>query len=96
MIVTPEIAEQVVPKPGLLASGTERRFREGLVAYLQQNWSGAAQAFELASATDVRNLSDDFFLGAAYVRLQRSAEAVPYFEKVIASPQGLPDDLMRK
>ena len=94
--VTPEMAEQVIPKPGLFASATERRFREGLVAYLQQSWSGAAQAFELASTADARNLSDDFLLGAAYVRLERFADAAKSFEKVVASPQGLPDDLMRK
>jgi tetratricopeptide (TPR) repeat protein len=95
-MVTPEIAERVVPRPGLFASETEKRFRQGLVAYFQQDWSRAAQAFELASASDTRNLSDDFLLGATYVRLQRIVEAVPCFEKVIASPQGLPDQLMRK
>ena len=95
-VVTPEIAEQVVPKPGFFASDTERRFREGLVAYLQQQWGHAAQAFELSSASDTRNLSDDFLLGASYVRLQRFADAARSFEKVVASPQGSPDDLMRR
>ena len=95
-MVTPQIAEQVVPKPGFLASSTERRFREGLVAYLQQDWARAAQAFELATASDSRNLSDDFLLGASYVRLQRFADAAQAFEKVVTSPQELPDDLMRK
>jgi len=95
-IVTPQIAEQVVPKPGFFASETEKGFRQGLVAYLQQDWEGAAKSFESASGSDTRNLSDDFFLGASYVRLHRFADAVPYFEKVVASPQGLPDDLMRR
>jgi len=95
-VVTPQIAEQIVPKAGFFASETEKGFRKGLVAYLQQDWKGAAQAFEFASASDTRNLSDDFFLGASYVRLHRFADAVPYFEKVVASPQGLPDDLMRR
>lgn len=94
--VTPEIAEQVVPRPGFLASGTEKRFREGLVAYLQERWADAAQLFALASATDSRNLSDDFLLGNSYVRLERFAEAATCFEKVVASPAALPDDLMRK
>ncbi len=95
-LVTPEIAQQVVPKPGLFASATERRFREGLVAYLQQNWSAAAQGFEEASAGDTRNLSDDFFLGAARVRLGQLAEAAADFEKVVASPISLPDAFMRR
>jgi tetratricopeptide (TPR) repeat protein len=94
--VTPELAEQVVPRAGFLASSVEKRFREGLVAYLRQEWTDAAQAFEAASAVDLRNLSDDFFLGATYVRLHRFADAAKAFEKVVASPEGLPDDLMRK
>jgi tetratricopeptide (TPR) repeat protein len=94
--VTPEIAEQVIPRPGLFASSTEKRFREGLVLYLKQQWAEAAQAFELASGADARNLSDDFFLGASYVRLKRFGDAARSFEKVVASPEGLPDDLMRK
>lgn len=94
--ITPELAEQVVPRPGFLASNTEKRFREGLVAYLQQRWADAAQAFGLASATDTRNLSDDLLLGATYARLERFADAATCFEKVVASPEGLPDDLMRR
>jgi hypothetical protein len=79
--------------PGI---GDRERFRAGLVAYLQENWSDAVQAFELASANDTRNLSDDYFLGASYVRLQRFADAARSLEKVIGSQQDLPDDLMRK
>lgn len=94
--VTPEVVEQVIPRPGFLASNTEKRFREGLVAYLQQQWTDAAQAFELASSADSRNLSDDFFLGASYVRLQRFTDAAKCFEKVIGSAEGLPDALMQR
>jgi hypothetical protein len=94
--ITPQIAEQVIPRPGFFASSTERRFRHGLVAYLQQQWSEAVQGFELATAADSRNLSDDFFLGASYARLQRFADAAKSFERVVASADGLPDELMRK
>jgi tetratricopeptide (TPR) repeat protein len=94
--ITPEIVDQVVPRPGFLASNTEKRFREGLVLYLKQQWTDAAQAFESASATDTRNVSDDFLLGATYARLKRPTDAAKCFEKVVANPVGLPDDLMRK
>ncbi len=94
--ITPDIVERVIPHPGFLASNTEKRFREGLVAYLQQRWSDAAQLFALASATDSRNLSDDFLLGASLVRLERFAEGAAAFEKVVQSANGLPDSLMRK
>ncbi len=94
--ITPELAEQVIPRPGLFASSAERRFRDGFVAYLQQNWDVAANAFELAVAADTRNLSDDFFLGATYTRLKRYTDAVPIMERVVASHQTLPDALMQK
>jgi tetratricopeptide (TPR) repeat protein len=94
--ITPEIVEKVIPRPGFLASSTEKRFREGLVAYLQQRWSDAAQLFALASATDSRNLSDDFLLGASLLRLERFAEGAAAFEKVVQAPSGLPDNLIRK
>jgi tetratricopeptide (TPR) repeat protein len=94
--ITPQIVEGVIPHPGFFASSTEKRFREGLVAYLQQRWSDAAQLFGLASATDARNLSDDFLLGASLLRLERFAEGAAAFEKVVQSPEGPPDELMRK
>lgn len=94
--VTPATAESLIPKPGFFASSTEKAFRVGLVAYMQQDWARAAEAFESASATDTRNLSDDFLLGASYVRLERIADAARLFEKVVSGAQALPDELMRK
>ena len=94
--ITPEMADQIIPKPNFLASAAERRFREGLVAYVKQQWELAASAFEQAVAADSKNVSDDFLLGACYVRLKRSAEAITVFERVIASPIALPDAMMSK
>jgi tetratricopeptide (TPR) repeat protein len=95
-MVTPDLAERVIPKPGWLASESEKRFREGVVAYLKQDWSGAATAFELATTRDTRNISDDFFLGVTLVRLERYRDAAPVLERVVASAQGLPDQFMAK
>ena len=94
--VTPALADHVIPKPGLLASGAEKRFREGVVAYLQQDWKRAVLAFEQAVAADGRNISDDFFLGATYVRQKRLTDAAACFERVVGSQIGLPDQLMGK
>ncbi len=95
-VVTPATADQLIPKPGLFASSTERRFRDGLVAYLRQDWEAAVNAFQQASTSDTRNLSDDFLLGASLVRLERRREAIACFEKVVSSHIGLPDQLMTK
>jgi tetratricopeptide (TPR) repeat protein len=94
--VTPELAERVIPKAGFFASSGEKQFRQGIVAYLQQNWEAAAQAFELTVAGDRRNLSDDYFLGITYARLKRFADAARIMERVVASNQSLPDTLMQK
>jgi tetratricopeptide (TPR) repeat protein len=90
------LADQVIPKAGWLSSPTEKRFREGVVAYLKQDWGAAATAFEQAAAQDERNISDDFFLGATYVRLERYSDAARVLERVVASATPLPDQLMAK
>ena len=95
-IVTGHMADRVIPKPGLLSSGSEKRFRNGLVAYLRQDWDRAAASFEGAVEGDSRNVSDDFFLGATLARLKRLGEAARCFERVVASEVPLPDALMRK
>ncbi len=94
--VTPDMADQVIPKAGFFASATEKRFREGVVAYVQQRWPDAMSAFELASASDTRNISDDFFLGLVYDKQDRTADSAKSFERVVASDIGLPDELMQK
>lgn len=94
--VTPELADRVIPKAGWLSSEAEKRFRDGVVAYLKHDWEAAATAFEQATARDERNISDDFFLAATYVRLERHAEAAPVLERVVASATALPDQLISK
>lgn len=90
------MAESVIPKPGWFALGTEKRFREGVVAYLQHEWEPAAHSFAQAVEGDSRNLSDDFFLAATLTRLHRFTDAIPVMERVVASNQPLPDGLMQK
>lgn len=94
--VTPELAERFIPKPAWLSPGPERRFRDGVVAYLKQDWREAAALFEQTVRADSRNISDDYFLGACYTRLKRYADAAACFERVVSSPVSLPDALMQK
>jgi tetratricopeptide (TPR) repeat protein len=94
--VTPDVVDRIIPKTGLLSSSAEKHFRAGIVAYVQQDWQSAAAHFEETARGDARNVSDDFFLGATYVRLQRIADAAPYLERVVGSHIALPDQLMSK
>jgi tetratricopeptide (TPR) repeat protein len=86
----------VVPRAGLLAPGREKRFRDGVVAYLHGDKPRALAAFEQASASDDRNVSDDLFAGVTSAQLERGADAIRYLEKVVASDVELPDELMQK
>lgn len=85
-----------LPKPGLFAPGTEKRFYEGVQAYLKEAFPKALKAFEEASAKDSRNVSDDLFAGLVAMKLEQPARAIPYFEQVVASDVELPDQLMQK
>jgi tetratricopeptide (TPR) repeat protein len=83
-------------KPGLLSPGYEKRFYEGLQAYLVQDFAKAKRAFEAASAGDSRNVSDELFAGIVANALGNQAKAIGYMERVVASATELPDQLMRK
>lgn len=92
----PGDADALIPQAGFLASEPERRFRDGVVAYVRGDWSAATAAFEQAVATDAGNVSDEFFLGATYFIRGLDAAAVGPLEHVVGSAQDLPDDFMRK
>ena len=85
-----------LPKPGLFAPTSEKRFHEGLVAYLKGDFARALVAFEAASARDSRNVSDDLFAGLTAQRLDELEKAITFLERVIASDIELPDQLLTK
>jgi tetratricopeptide (TPR) repeat protein len=87
-----------VPSPGLMAPKYEKRFAEAVRRYAVGDTAGALPLFIEASTLDTANkaLSDDFFAGILLAQSNSTALAIPYLEKVAASPQGLPDALMTK
>lgn len=93
--VVPSAAKQL-PRPGLLAPSAEKRFYEGVQAYLLGDMSKALAAFEAASAGDTRNVSDDLFAGLSAHKLGDNAKAIHYLERVVAGNIELPDALMQK
>lgn len=80
----------------MFAPSSEKRFYEGVQAYIRGDLPRARRAFEAASQADSRNLSDDLFAGVVAHRLGDDAAAATYLEKVVASDAELPDPLMRK
>jgi tetratricopeptide (TPR) repeat protein len=85
-----------LPKAGLFAPATEKRYREGLKAYVLGDHATSLTAFEAVSAGDQRNVSDDLFAGMSALRLGDEAKAIGYLERVVRSDIGLPDQLMAR
>jgi tetratricopeptide (TPR) repeat protein len=86
------------PKPGWFAPKHEKAFHKGLQAYGHGNLEGARQMFRKASEEDRegRVLTDDLMAGLLSLQVEKTDEAIPHLEKVVASDVELPDDLMRK
>ena len=84
--------------PGLFAPAYEKKFAEAVKRYLAGDAKAALGLFIEASSLDASNkaLSDDFFAGLLLAQSGSSELAIPYLEKIVAAPQGLPDALMAK
>ena len=92
---TPPTAK-ALPRPGLLAPGVEKRFHEGVQAYLRGEMAKALQAFEVSSSGDSHNASDDLFAGLSAHKIGDNDKAVRYLERVVEGNIELPDALMNK
>jgi tetratricopeptide (TPR) repeat protein len=87
-----------ISKPGLFAPAHEKAFAKGVSVYVSGDAHKAWQHFCEAARRDTQDKSaaDDLFAGLLAVQLEKTAEAIPYLERVVRSPTELPDDLMRK
>ena len=90
-----EIARHV-PKPGFLASGTERAYHAGLLAYLSGDQATALTNFETVVASDRSATSAHLFAGIAATALDDAPRALAHLEAVVGSPTVLPDHLQSK
>ncbi len=86
----------LVPRPGLLASGAERAYHRGVLAYLAGDRAATLAAFEEALAQDPSATSAHLFAGVAASNLDDGRRAAAHLEAVVASPAGLPDRLQAK
>lgn len=84
--------------PGLFAPAYEKKFAEAVRRYLAGDAKAALALFVEASALDAQNkaLSDDFFAGVLLAQSGSAELAIPYLEKIVRAPQGLPDALMAR
>ncbi|HJP89039.1 MAG TPA: DUF4236 domain-containing protein [Candidatus Limnocylindrales bacterium] len=89
-------AAAILPKAGLFASASEKKYREGLVHYLTGNKAAAASAMEAVLAMDPRAGSAHLI---AAVSIEDDAEApriTDHLEALISSQAKFPDKYMAK
>lgn len=87
---------RVIPKPGFLASGPERAYYEGLVAYLRGDHETALTKFEQVLASDPSSPSAHLFAGTSANTLGDATRATAHLEAVVGSSHGMPDRYQAK
>ena len=86
----------LIPKPGLFASGQEKAYHEGLLAYLHGDHQRALTAFERVTATDPAAISAHLFAGVSANSVGDAHRAIAHLEAVVGATQGLPDHYQAK
>lgn len=88
---------RVLPKPGLFAGAAEKRYHEGVLAYLAGDNATAFRAFEASLAAGADSPSARLFAALAAEKIGGpESTAITHLEAVIASPHPLPDKLQAK
>jgi tetratricopeptide (TPR) repeat protein len=87
---------QVIPKPGLFASGPEKAYHSGVLAYLGSNHEAALADFERVTAADPSAASAHLFAGSLCNALGYRPRAIAHFEAVVSGPHAIPDRYQAK
>ena len=82
---------RLIPKPGFFASGQEKAYHEGLLAYLRGDRQVALAAFERVLAADASAISAHLFAGVTANSLGDEQRTIAHLEAVVGAPAGLPD-----
>lgn len=83
----------VLPRPGLFASGAEKHYHAGLIAYLHGDHAAALPLFEQACAEDPQAASAQLFAGICALQAEDRDRAIHHLEAVVQAPAALPDSL---
>jgi tetratricopeptide (TPR) repeat protein len=89
-------AAALLPKTGLFASTAEKRYREGLVAYMAENPAAAAPAFEAALSADPSAVSAHLLAALSIDTDVDMASVIRHLEAVVTSRARFPDKFMAK
>jgi tetratricopeptide (TPR) repeat protein len=89
-------AAAVLPKAGFFSGAGEKRYREGLVAYLSDDKTAAVTAFEAALAAEPTAVSADLLAAISIDTDADMPRVIRHLERVVTSTARFPDKLMTK
>jgi tetratricopeptide (TPR) repeat protein len=89
-------AAAVLPRAGFFSGAGEKRYREGLVAYLSDNKAAAVTAFEASLAAEPKAVSAHLLAAISIDADVDMPRVVYHLESVVTSIEPFPDKLMMK
>lgn len=89
-------AATLIPRAGFFAGPGEKRYREGLVAYLSDDKPTAAKAFDAALAAEPNAVSAHLLAAISITADEAMPQVVRHLEAVVTATAPFPDKFMRK
>lgn len=87
----------LLPKPGWLAGGADKRYYEGVQAFLKADYPAALLAFTACLATDPKAVSAHLFVALCLGKVDApDSEQIAHLEAVVGSSDPVPDRLQQK
>ena len=87
----------LLPKPGWLSGGADKRYYEGVQAFLREDYASARSAFTACLAAEPRATSAHLFAALCLGKIDGAdAEQVEHLEAVVGSSEPIPDRLQQK
>jgi tetratricopeptide (TPR) repeat protein len=89
-------AAALLPKAGFFASTAEKRYRDGLVAYLRGDRNVAAGAFEAAAVAEPKAISAHLLASISLDAEKELPRIIRHLEAAITSTENYPDKFLTK
>jgi tetratricopeptide (TPR) repeat protein len=97
VVVPPQNAAAMLPKPGLFSSKAEKRYHEGVHAYLRGEHQKALSALDEVLAAEPTAVSAHLIAAICIGKLEGpDAEQIRHLETLIGSDAAMPDKLQAK
>jgi tetratricopeptide (TPR) repeat protein len=94
--IAAEKVSKALPRAGLFANATEKRYREGLVAYIAGDREGAAAAFRAVADANPTIVSARLFEAISLDADDATPRQIAHLESVVTSTAPFPDPYLRR